>query len=979
MKASEGGDCRSRFGKMGRALFALVFTVSLMPAVPGTAYADSESSGQAVEEQAVDQAGQAAPEVQTAGEQPAADQPAGQQEAEQAAEQAEQAVSEQASSIDSAEATAPVSPRPSGAGSLFTTSASPLGTGTVYAVFSTTTQKVGSKSYPANTLFFLRSSQVISDGTSATVKSVSNPSVSVTGTVYAVSESKDYKVTYNDEARCYLSDAPWEAFRGKAVRAVLLDSIKPKSASGWFAGFSKLESIEGLEKLDLSAARSASSLFENCSSLSSIDVSEFDMSNIVEAGGMFSGCSSLTSLDVSKWRFSKVWSLYSMFKGCKNLKNLDVSKWDVSHAYMLSSMFDGCSSLTSLDVSNWNTSKADNMERMFSGCTSLKALDVSKWDVSNVEYIRDAFYGCSSLESLDVSNWKFGNVTKLDDMFYGCSSLKSLDVSNWDVSNITDMRSLFSGCTSLKALDVSKWDVSKARCLDSIFARCSSITSLDLSKWDLSNATDLDSMFIECTSLSNLKLFKGGKMKATDISFMFYGCKNLASIDVSVFNVSNVTDMSSIFEGCSSLKYLDLSNWDTSNADCTDGMFDECTSLAKVKLGSKFRFEGNCGRSSDYWACLPVPTASGYSGRWCLEDCSCPQTVTELKFGFPSSTAPAGTWVWEKGEKPVARPNAWKRISGSDRYETGSKLVSEKWRDGSASTILLATGDNYPDALAAGPLAGLLKAPLLTTSSKKLSPSVRTEIERVRSSSGCKVLIIGGKGAVSDSVAAEVDSIDGVSVERISGATRFETAEKIYSYGCSHGGWGRTAIVASGNNYPDALSAAPYGYCAKAPIFLADKGKLGKSTAALVKGKFSTLLILGGSSAVDAESVEADFGSSTACGVFSGATRYETSSMFCVWSCGGSVDGIGIRALPQLTYSNLTVASGKDFPDALSAVSLAGRPWSPILLVSDKDLGVIEDVVTENKGNIFQGYIAGGKKAVSINIEAKLNAWMGIE
>ncbi|HGF7960205.1 TPA: BspA family leucine-rich repeat surface protein, partial [Enterococcus faecium] len=101
---------------------------------------------------------------------------------------------------------------------------------------------------------------------------------------------------------------------------------------------------------------------------------------------MFYNCSGLTSLDISNWDVRNATSFSSMFYDCSRLKSLDVSNWNVSNALSISSMFRNCSELTSLDVSNWNMDKLQYsaMSYTFAGCSNLKFLDLSNFDISLV-------------------------------------------------------------------------------------------------------------------------------------------------------------------------------------------------------------------------------------------------------------------------------------------------------------------------------------------------------------------------------------------------------------------------------------------------------------------------------------------------------------------------------------------------------------------------------------------------------------------
>ncbi len=231
---------------------------------------------------------------------------------------------------------------------------------------------------------------------------------------------------------------------------------------------------------------------------------EINLTGTTDASDMFYGCSSLISLDVSNFDTTNVTNMGFMFSDCTSLTSLDVSKFDTSNVGWMNFMFSDCTSLTSLDVSSFDTSNVTTMELMFSGCSSLTSLDVSNFDTSNVIRMNGMFYGCTSLTGLDVSNFDTSNVGWMDSMFYGCTSLTGLDVSNFDTSNVTLMYGMFSDCTSLTSLDVSNFDTSCVTSMSSMFYGCTSLTSLDLKNFDTSSVTSMGSMFSDCDRLERI-------------------------------------------------------------------------------------------------------------------------------------------------------------------------------------------------------------------------------------------------------------------------------------------------------------------------------------------------------------------------------------------------------------------------------------------------------------------------------------------
>ena len=216
--------------------------------------------------------------------------------------------------------------------------------------------------------------------------------------------------------------------------------------------------IIDLTMLNVSLIDDMSKLFlDKCMGVTTIDISNWDVSNVKDMSDMFWGCKSLQVLNVSNWNVSNVTNMSNMFWGCKSLQTLNVSNWDVSNVKIMKNMFHSCELLQTIDVSNWDVSNVQNMGSMFNNCSSLETLNVSKWNVSNVKDMSYMFYECKKLQTLNVSNWDVSNVEDMGEMFWSCKSLQTLDISNWNVSNVLYMNNMFSGCSSLKTLDVSNW------------------------------------------------------------------------------------------------------------------------------------------------------------------------------------------------------------------------------------------------------------------------------------------------------------------------------------------------------------------------------------------------------------------------------------------------------------------------------------------------------------------------------------------
>lgn len=350
--------------------------------------------------------------------------------------------------------------------------------------------------------------------------------------------------------------------------------------------------------------------------------------------------------------------------------------------------------------------------------------------------------------------------------------------------------------------------------------------------------------------------------------------------------------------------------------------------------------------------------------------------------------APASdSYVWFKFDTDVSAPNNVKlghysgqvmqfrsviqRLSGNDRYDTMGEIVEEAYNTvPSNGTVIVASGDNFPDALAASGLSGLADAPVILTNSYRLSARADGQISRL---SPNKVIVIGGESAVSDSVVNQIEKrvAREAKVVRISGDTRRDTANEIFAQAKKQvsANWqDDTAIIATGENFTDALSISAYAQKNKYPVFLSGKTGLDASTIKDIKGYGFTKIVIAGGSAAVPNSVIAQL---KGAGVsesnivrLGGATRYQTS-----------------LEIAKFAYSDLrpatpVFATGENFPDALAGGVLAGRKDAPLLLVSP-DTSVNHDALNWIKSThefVRNGtaYVLGGTDAVSEAVSADI-------
>ena len=267
-------------------------------------------------------------------------------------------------------------------------------------------------------------------------------------------------------------------------------------------------------------------MFAN-STLTTIDLSNFDTSNVTDMSNMFVECSNLTSLDVSGFNTGNVTDMHQMFYNCKNLTSLDVSNFDTSNVTNMNYMFSRCSGLTSLDLSNFDTGNVTNMSGMFNECNNLTSLDLSNFDTSNVTNMSNMFDSCYSLASLDLSNFDTSNVINMSSMFDFCKNLASLNLYNFNTGKVVYMANMFRECSNLASLDLSNFDTSKVTNMSNMFNNCITFTSLDLSNFDTSKVVYMRSMFYHCQSLVTIFVSNFDTSNVNNTTEMFWGCYNI--------------------------------------------------------------------------------------------------------------------------------------------------------------------------------------------------------------------------------------------------------------------------------------------------------------------------------------------------------------------------------------------------------------------------------------------------------------------
>ena len=250
---------------------------------------------------------------------------------------------------------------------------------------------------------------------------------------------------------------------------------------------------------------------------------------------------------------------------------------------------------------------------------------------------------------------------------------------------------------------------------------------------------------------------------------------------------------------------------------------------------------------------LAVSAAAGATGAPVLllrTDFVPAATATELTRLAPEQIVIAGgpAAVSDTVEAALSAYGSVRRLGGADRYDTARLIAMDTYPTG-ADTVVVVTGADYPDGLAAAPLAAPLGAPVLLTRPDSLPDATAGALRALAPTS---VVVVGGPGAVSVPVADQIASLVGVPVVRIAGPDRYATAAAVANL--AFPGGAPVTWIATGAAYPDALTGAAAVAALGGPLLLARVATVppSTSTAMGVVGP-SRITIVGGPGAISDE------------------------------------------------------------------------------------------------------------------------------
>lgn len=217
----------------------------------------------------------------------------------------------------------------------------------------------------------------------------------------------------------------------------------------------------------------------------------------------FFNMSSLTHLDLSNWNLASLTTLNSFLRYTSSLESVNLTGFKTDHITNMSQMFMG-SGVKTLDLSSFNTSNVTDMSLMFRGTPRLTAINLSSFNTSSVTNMKEMFSGASKITDLDLSSFNTSNITDMTSMFSMMSDLWELKVNTFDTRNVTKMTSMFSGAmTSLgnSVLDLSSFSSQSLVESSNMFAYIKAKTIYASPQFSLDSVTNSLGMFWNNTNL----------------------------------------------------------------------------------------------------------------------------------------------------------------------------------------------------------------------------------------------------------------------------------------------------------------------------------------------------------------------------------------------------------------------------------------------------------------------------------------------
>lgn len=306
------------------------------------------------------------------------------------------------------------------------------------------------------------------------------------------------------------------------------------------------------------------------------------------------------------------------------------------------------------------------------------------------------------------------------------------------------------------------------------------------------------------------------------------------------------------------------------------------------------------------------------------------------------------------------------RLAGTDRFKTAVALSAATFAAGSCETVVMATGENFPDALSASGLAGVYKSPILLTRKTSVPAEVLGELSRLGAHN---VVIVGGAPAVGPEVETALQHA-GIQPTRIQGANRYSTAAAVAAEVARLKGpdFAKVAFVTRGDVFADALALAPFAYSQGYPVLLTRTDSLVPECSGAISSLAIAEVYLAGSNRAVTDGVKKSLDDLP--GVIPPVERLEGSDRY------ATAAAIAEKGL-ELWWgdaAHVGIATGLNFPDALGGGAVCGSLHGVLLLTSPKSLSAPTSAFLSAHGaDVIDTEVYGGSNVLSDVVKSQID------
>lgn len=680
-------------------------------------------------------------------------------------------------------------------------------------------------------------------------------------------------------------------------------------------------------------------------------ISKIDVSNNPKLFALNFEETGVSEIDVSKNK-----DLYEVYAS-----NSKISEIDVSNNEKL-----GHIRVTGTKVKNLDLSHNPNLVFVMAEETDMKTLDLGhNHDIieilannSNLENI--IFPYKTGIKTMELGGTKLKNLSIQGDKYIVGLDISNTDISNLDVSKAEGLSRLEVEGTPIKNLNIK--NNKSLRIFNISNTNIEDMKNIDLSE---NEKERLDTLSAENAGIESIKLPK----EMSEIATIKLANNNLAIVHLS--NASNAwyeksispqeieveglvqngnikVNMASLVDDLSKIKIAD-----TDSYSYKDGV----VTFKNKKRINKFKYEYETGTNDKILKNMTVnvtvkskflPSSSSSRSRSNNHSSSVSNLENNEEINLKDNRSEKNDV--DKIKSLIKAKNS--RISGSNRFSTAVEVSKMNYKK--SETVILANSEKATDILTTSPLAESLECPVLYTKDNAIPEETISEMERL----GVKrVIVIGGKKSVSDSVFKELSSK--YELNRVAGSDRFDTANKIAKEVVKRSSEKKKAIMVSSESYADALTISSLATKENIPIVITNSKNLSEKTEEFLKNnEIKEIVYVGGNNSISNEvQKETEKKGIKTVARYAGKDRYETATI------------ISNNVRPDSDFS--VYVNGENLSDAITANSLCANLKSPILLVKKDTIPDPVKKTMDGKAR-FNRIIVGGENSVSKNVEKEI-------